>query len=566
MDNFFFSLQFVNKKKLVFLIVLISFAVFLELLSLASILPIFSILLNNESIEIIFLSSLLDRIREISFFKFAPNLLFIILFLYILKTLYLYFIVYYQSKFSLDIQLKFADKLLELYQNQNYLTYLQSNSSELLRNVYSEIALFVKYLILPIIVITTELIILFTILIFISFLNLKFLVIIFFIFLSTGLLYFTYFGKKLKAWGDKRLENDKNRIEYLQYNLFGHKEIVLSQKQKYFRNKYNEFNYLSGINNLYSSVLAQLPRYFLETIIITIILIFIISSLLTNSNMVSVIPILTVFFGAFYRILPSINRIYQSIQNIKFGFPVFKKITGEFKRIKFRENNNSEFKFNNKIKFNNIKFNYPNKKKLLDEVTLEINRGECVGIIGESGSGKSTFLNILMGLINPISGKIEIDGEIKNLNSNNWYKKISHIPQDIFLLNDTIRNNICFGSNSKDYEDKKIIQIINQVKLNKYLEDQPRGLDTNIGENGSQISGGEKQRLALARALFKQSDILVFDEATSSLDQENEIAILKLIESLKKDKTIIMISHNANLINFCDTIYKVIDGKILIQK
>ena len=134
----------------------------------------------------------------------------------------------------------------------------------MLRNVYSEIALFVKYLILPIIVITTELIILFTILIFISFLNFKFLVIIFFIFLSTGLLYFTYFGKKLKAWGDKRLENDKNRIEYLQYNLFGHKEIVLSQKQKYFRNKYNGFNYLSGINNLYSSVLAQLPRDFLE--------------------------------------------------------------------------------------------------------------------------------------------------------------------------------------------------------------------------------------------------------------------------------------------------------------
>ena len=189
-----------------------------------------------------------------------------------------------------------------------------------------------------------------------------------------------------------------------------------------------------------------------------------------------------------------------------------------------------------------------------------------MGIIGESGSGKSTFLNILMGLINPISGKIEIDGEIKNLNSNNWYKKISHIPQDIFLLNDTIRNNICFGSDLNDYEDKKIIQIINQVKLNKYLEDQPKGLDTNIGENGSQISGGEKQRLALARALFKQSEILVFDEATSSLDQENEIAILKLIESLKKDKTIIMISHNANLINFCDTIYKVIDGKISIQK
>ena len=171
-----------------------------------------------------------------------------------------------------------------------------------------------------------------------------------------------------------------------------------------------------------------------------------------------------------------------------------------------------------------------------------------------------------MGLIDPTSGKIEIDGEMKNLNSNNWYKKISHIPQDIFLLNDTIRNNISFGTNLKTDEDKRIREIINQVKLNKFLMNQPKGLDSQVGEKGSQISGGEKQRLALARALFKKSDILVFDEATSSLDHENEIAILKLIESFKEDKTIIMISHNENLISFCDKIYKINDGKISIVK
>ena len=563
MDKLLFALKFINKKKLIFLIILICFAVFLELLSLASIFPIFSIILNNQSTDISFLSPIIESIRQTSFFKFGPNLLFILLSLYVVKICYLYFLVYFQSKFSLDIQLNFADKLLQLYQGQNYLTYLQSNSSESFRNVHSEVGLFVKYLVFPAVVIITETITIITLLIFISFINFEFLVIVSFIFLSSGIMYFLYFGKKLKNWGENRLANDKNRIEYLQYNLTGHKEIVLNLKQNYFRNKYNKFNYLSGINNLYSSVLAQLPRYFLEIIVISIILVFVISSLKTNPDMTLLIPMFAVFFGAFYRILPSIVRIYQGVQNLKFGYPVFVKIYGEFKRIKLRKNNNTKYDFTNKIQVKNVEFNYSNKSKILNKVTFEINQGECVGIIGESGSGKSTLINIIMGLIDPISGQIEIDNQIKNLNSDNWFKKISHIPQDIFLLNDSIKNNICFGSKLVNNNEDKIKKIIKQVKLDKFLENQAQGLDAIIGEKGAQISGGEKQRLAIARALFKDSEILIFDEATSSLDKENEIAILSLIESLKKHKTIILISHTPNLISFSDTILNLKEGKIL---
>tara|TARA_B100000989_G_scaffold287914_1_gene258042 strand:- start:15762 stop:17459 length:1698 start_codon:yes stop_codon:yes gene_type:complete len=561
MNKVFFSLKFVNKIKLFILMILILLAVFLELLSLGSIFPIFSILINNQSPDIIFFTSFLEQIRSIEFFKYTPNLLFVILFIYAIKISFVYFLVYFQSKFSLDIQINFADKLLETYLNQNYLDSLRSSTSEKFRNVYSEIALFVKYLIFPTIVLFTETIVLISLIILISFIDLKFLLSIFLIFTICGLIYFFYFGKKLKKWGQLRIENDKERIEYLQYNLSGFKEIILNQRQDFFREKYKKHNYLSGINNLYSSVLSQLPRHFFEIIIISIIVVFIVLNLLKDLEIKTLIPILAFYFGVFYRLMPSAIKIYQSLQNIKFALPVFEKIKTEFEKTQERKKNKEELSFIKNIFLKKINFNFNEKKVIIKDISLCINKGECIGIIGESGTGKTTLINIIMGLIKPIDGSIEVDGIKKNLNSDNWYKKISHIPQDIFLLNDNIRNNIAFGNN-KNIDDNKILNIINKVRLDNFLKNQENGLDTYIGDKGSKISGGEKQRFAIARALYKDSELLIFDEPTSALDQDNALGIMELIKSLQKNKTIIIISHNKDLINFADKIFNLDKGGI----
>ena len=565
MNKVFFSLKFVDKIKLFILIIFILISVCLELLSLGSIFSIFSILFNNQSPDIIFFTPFLEEIRKIEFFKFTPNLLFLILFIYGIKICFVYFLVYFQSKFSLDIQINFADKLLKIYLNQNYLDNLKSSTSEKFRNVYSEIALFVKYLIFPTIVLFTEAIVLISLIILISFVNLEFLLSIFLIFLISGVIYFFYFGKRLKKWGQLRIESDKKRIEYLQYNLSGFKEIILNQKQDFFREKYKEFNYQSGINNLYSSVLSQLPRYFLELIIISIIVVFFILNLIREFDLKTFIPILAFYFGVFYRLMPSIIKIYQSVQNIRFALPVFEKIKTEFEKIQERKENKEEFTFTKNLSFNNISFNFPGKRKIINNISLNINRGECIGIIGESGSGKTTLINIIIGLIKPIDGFIELDGIKKNLNSDNWFKKISQIPQDIFLLNDNVRNNITFEFNT-NIDDDKILNIIDKVKLDNFLKNQKNGLNTFIGDRGSNISGGEKQRIAIARALFKDAELLIFDEPTSALDQDNALAIMKLIKSLKKDKTIIIISHNKNLINFADKIFSLDNGNIIQVK
>tara|TARA_E500000178_G_C17037141_1_gene764105 strand:- start:5205 stop:6899 length:1695 start_codon:yes stop_codon:yes gene_type:complete len=562
MDKINFSLRFVAKKKLALLIILICIAVLLEVASLASILPVFTVLINKDIDESSYYFKYFENLFDLEIFNFTPNLLFLVLFLYIFKTVYVYFIVYFQSKISLEIQLKFADRLLKLYQEQGYLSFLKSKSSELFRNVYSEVPLLVKFLILPVVIIITEIIIVITLLLFISFVNLNFLLTVFAILIFSSTSYFFYFSKRIKNWGEKRLQSDKFRVEFLQYNFDGFKEIKLTNKQKNFRDEYNNYNLISGTNNLFSSVLSQLPRYFLEILILSIVFAFIIINLFNENDLTDLIPVLAVFFGAFYRILPSINRIYQSVQSIKFGLPVFEKIYGEFKKIESRKKNNLEFNFKDMIEFKDIFFSYPDKKILLNNINFKIKKGECIGIVGESGSGKSTLINILIGLLSPTSGEIKVDHIKRDLNSDNWFKLISHIPQEIFLLNDSIKKNIAFGIKDELINDDRIKNIINEVKLNKLLENLPKGINTEVGDKGSNISGGEKQRIAIARALYKNTEIFVFDEATNSLDKENENSILKLIKSLKGTKTIIMISHNDSILDFTDKVLRIENNQI----
>ena len=562
MDKINFSLRFVAKKKLALLIILICIAVLLEVASLASILPVFTVLINKDIDESSYYFKYFENLFDLEIFNFTPNLLFLVLFLYIFKTVYVYFIVYFQSKISLEIQLKFADRLLKLYQEQGYLSFLKSKSSELFRNVYSEVPLLVKFLILPVVIIITEIIIVITLLLFISFVNLNFLLTVFAILIFSSTSYFFYFSKRIKNWGEKRLQSDKFRVEFLQYNFDGFKEIKLTNKQKNFRDEYNNYNLISGTNNLFSSVLSQLPRYFLEILILSIVFAFIIINLFNENDLTDLIPVLAVFFGAFYRILPSINRIYQSVQSIKFGLPVFEKIYGEFKKIESRKKNNLEFNFKDMIEFKDIFFSYPDKKILLNNINFKIKKGECIGIVGESGSGKSTLINILIGLLSPTSGEIKVDHIKRDLNSDNWFKLISHIPQEIFLLNDSIKKNIAFGIKDELINDDRIKNIINEVKLNKLLENLPKGINTEVGDKGSNISGGEKQRIAIARALYKNTEIFVFEEATNSLDKENENSILKLIKSLKGTKTIIMISHNDSILDFTDKVLRIENNQI----
>ena len=278
------------------------------------------------------------------------------------------------------------------------------------------------------------------------------------------------------------------------------------------------------------------------------------------------------FFAAtFIRLTPSAYRIISSLQRIKFTQKILNSLHKNliyFDKINFKNiekyskiENNIEIK--NKIRIKDLNFSYNSKNKLFRDLNLEIKIGETIGIFGDSGSGKSSFINLLIGLINPESGKILINEKDINSNIYQWRKSIGYVPQNIFLIDDTLKKNISFDLENNSENLTRLNESIRQSELTKFIETLQNGLETIVGERGSRISGGQLQRVGIARALYNDPKILVFDESTSALDNETELEILKNIYKFKNKKTLIIITHKKDLLKECDKIYKLENGRFL---
>ena len=264
---------------------------------------------------------------------------------------------------------------------------------------------------------------------------------------------------------------------------------------------------------------------------------------------------------------PSLNKVIVQIQNIKFINPVINNLHSEFKlEEKLEKNNKKKLEFNNSIHLQNIFYKYEGKSEFtLKNIEIKIDKNEIIGIMGSTGSGKSTLINLINGLLKPTSGKISVDEEDIQTNLSEWQKNIGYVPQNIFLLDDTIRKNIAFGFYDKDIDENLLNQSVKSAELEDTIKKLPEGLSSFVGERGAKLSGGEIQRIGIARALYNNSSILIFDEFTSNLDFETEKKILDTILRLKGKKTIILISHKLGPIQICNKIFKVQNGSVIIS-
>ena len=281
----------------------------------------------------------------------------------------------------------------------------------------------------------------------------------------------------------------------------------------------------------------------------------------------SIIPVVGVFGAAAFRIIPSINRILGSLQRLRFDLPlvniIHKELTETIKIDKIVAIKNN-LDFNDVIKIDKVNFSYESRPLLvLSNISANISIGSQVGFVGESGSGKTTLVDIILGLLRPSDGFIKVDGTDIQKNLSNWQKNIGYVPQDIYLSDDTLRNNIAYGLNSNEIDEKSLKEATKVANLDKFVKNLPDGLNTMLGEHGVRISGGQRQRVGIARALYSNPNILILDEATSSLDINIEKEIMKEISKLKGKKTVIIIAHRLSSVSQCDKLFKLEKGKII---
>ena len=515
---------------------------FLEVFNIALLVPLFSVITGN--------SDILSKIKIIpeSFFYFTDyeKIIIIILFIvsvYVIKVFFFVFGHYYQSKHIYIIGSIIGNKLVRKYLNSSIAYHIYNSSSVIIRNVYTEVNEFIETNIRSSFVLINDFLVLTGILIFLLIID-PFKLLILIIFSLLILTIFFFFRNIFIRIGSKRMYYEETRLRHLQNLLKSIREIKIYQREEYFFKLFsfhNYENYRYGGKKLF---LSNLPRVIIESfvlIFVMLMLIFVLNSKNSLNNFDIETSIL--FLAAIIRFIPLISRINSSLNSLRFGVANLNVLSDEISRNIETTTNNKKYEFLRNIVFKNVTFKYENQKNsIINKINFEIKKGDLIKITGKSGSGKSTLTNLIIGFFEPNEGEILVDGTQMKGYSEDWIKKIGLVSQSVFLFNDTVENNITFGSPTDKI---KLKDILNNLNLGE-SRFSPLSI---IEENGKNLSGGEIQRIAIARALYNDSDIIIFDEPTSNLDFENAELIEKLINSLTKKKTVIVISHDQKRFN-----------------
>lgn len=547
-----------QKKSLFLLGFILLIGMFFEILGLGVLVPIISLLLDSE--KIISLSSKFNFLNSFTHSDILLWSLILLLVTYTLKSFLLVVITFKQSRIIENIGRDLSFKLFKNYLHLSYSFHVNTNVSQLIKNINVEITNFIVFC-RAFLMILVELILTFSILLTIIYIEPIGALSIGFLFGILAFIYFYFTKKKIKNWGLMRENIDKNISTISIEGLTGIKTVKLFQKENYFENKFFKNVEKKALISTYHQTLTQTSRYYLELITVVGLVIFILLMLKIGQSTSNLISVLAVFVAATFRVIPSINRILNAFQNLKYYEPAIDIIRKELSKYNFlsKKQNNKRQKFNYKIQIQNMTFKYGDKV-ILENINFELPKGKIIGIIGVSGTGKSTFIDIICGLLKPSEGDLLLDG---NKINDKLKSIIGYVGQDIYLFNDTILKNIAFGIDEKNIDQVRLKSSLKISNLSSFVDSLKEGLNTNVGDRGVQLSGGQRQRIGIARAIYNSPEILILDEATASLDNKTESDLLNSIYKLKGEKTIIMIAHRLSTLNGCDEIYEIKDKGIL---
>jgi ABC-type multidrug transport system fused ATPase/permease subunit len=553
-----------QRRHLFIIIILLILLSLLELLTFSLLQPIINYFTDKNNLNI-------SYIYKIDFFKNSTILVLLGIFfvIFLLRGVLNIYISHRKHSLVRNINNTLSKKIFLNYLNQNFSFFIDNNSAKMTSNIINEVEKFSYRLIESLIGLATEIFIIFAILTFL-FLNyfkgtiiLGSSVIIFFS------IFYYYFKSKFKKFGEDKTLYDSIKINDLQSSFYAIQLIKLENLEEYFSNKFNHSTARSSDSQFYLSFISELPKPLIEFLVLVIVFfILFIFYFFFNIGKSEIITMLGLFVVAMFRLLPSTNKVIGCLNAVKFYSSSVEIINNEVnKKTTTRDQqelNNIFFTFNKSIKLNNVSFLHESKKDfILKNVNLTINKYDMIAILGENGSGKSTLLNIISCLLRPNSGNLLIDGVQVDQFYRAYQAKIAYVQQKTILIDDTLIRNIIFGKKESEFNLKLFDEIIETSNLEKFLQKLPNGKETLLGERGSQLSGGEMQKIGIARALYKKPEILLLDEATSALDDQSEKEILKTIQSLKGKITVIIVTHKKNILDYCDKIYGLSQGNII---
>ena len=558
-----------NQKRSFFvLIFFMFFSMSFEILTLGTLFVLLNFLTDPINYEN---SNPISFIKNLDLdFPLHLQILVFFLLIFFLKTILNIFISWKENNYIFKTKAEIGKTFFKGYIYLPRIFHLRSNTSEIIKNLTTEMDYFIGAL-LAVSIIVMETIVLIGLAIFLLFINYKIAIISFSLLILFSLIINFFNSNVILDMGKKRIRYMQKRIQHIIEGLSGSKIFEITSSQNKLIEDFNVYN--DGLADINTNVTFRsvIPKPLFEIFILAVTIIFLLFLLQETVELKLALPTLGVFLSAAYRLVPSFGKIMSQIQKFQYFIPAAEKLSKDMDRFKESRKDNLDIKnleFKEGVKFEKVNFSYDKnfnleKNLIFKNLNFEIKKKSKIGIIGQSGSGKSTFLDILMGLLKPQFGNILIDNKkIENV-KNNWQKIIGCVPQEVFILDNTLKHNIAFGVDEKDINIKKINLAIKLANLEDLKDSLKFGIETLVGEKGSRLSGGQRQRIGIARALYNDPEILIFDEATNALDAKTEKEIVKEIFDKSLDKTIIFVSHNKENHKFCDQIYEVRDKTLV---
>ncbi len=553
-----------SKQKWQLLFLLIAFVIgsFLELLGVSAILPLVNVIMDADILESGLYALLGQILAAADVRDFIVKYCVLLIALYIFKDLYLLFMYNLQFAFTYRNKARISNRLMKIYMEQDYLNLIDHNVTDLLRSLSADIDLCFA-LILALLNILCESLTALTLIVYLTVQSPRTMVSLMVIMGTFVLIFTRFYRRRLADCGQRYRTLYAAKEKWLLQTFHGIKEVKVMGREEFFSRNYSDSNYAFAEADREQQLNQMLTRPMIEITCIGGLLSIIAIQIAFGAPITQYISVLSVFAMAAMRLLPSFNRIMSNISSVLASIPGLEALSNDMRRAAamlpdLPAQTGAPVHLDRAVEVRGLTFTYPGKTRpVLQDVSLTIPKNSAVALIGPSGSGKTTLADIILGLIQPQEGSIRVDGCNVFENLDSWHKLVAYIPQNIYLIDDSIRANVAFGSDRDEIDDDKIWQALKSAQLDTFVRSLDKGLDTIVGDQGVKLSGGQRQRIGIARALCHDPQMLVLDEATSALDTETESAVMEAINCLQGNKTILIIAHRLTTIRNCDIIYEV---------